>query len=187
MPIMLATMDAAKKIYVGFGSGGIAIINASDGKQVGSIKLSAHPEAFQLEKKGSRIFVNVPNSRHVAVVDRDKGKVVATWRTDLAFCEFSRWHLMKRIIDCLSAAAFHPGWSCSTQIRAMLLQRPISPAIATISSTIRSASVYTRSAEREKSTSSTKSIQIPIESQPRSVQRMALVPDFLFRNATSYS
>jgi hypothetical protein len=66
--------ETSQKIYVGFGSGGIAIVNAADGKQVGSIKLSAHPEAFQLEKKGSRIFVNVPNSRHVAVVDRDRGR-----------------------------------------------------------------------------------------------------------------
>ena len=81
-------MKRAKKIYVGFGSGGIAVVNAPDGKQVGSIKLSAHPEAFQLEKKGSRIFVNVPNSRHVAVVDRDKGEVVARWKTDLAFANF---------------------------------------------------------------------------------------------------
>ena len=80
--------DAAKKIYVGFGSGGIAIINASDGKQLGSIKLSAHPEAFELEKRGKRIFVNVPNSRHVAVIDREKGDVVATWKTDLAFGNF---------------------------------------------------------------------------------------------------
>jgi DNA-binding beta-propeller fold protein YncE len=80
--------DARKKIYVGFGSGGIAVINAPDGQQVGSIKLSAHPEAFQLEKNGSRIFVNVPNSRHVAVIDRDKGEVVATWKTDLAVGNF---------------------------------------------------------------------------------------------------
>src|SRR5205823_5910210 len=35
--------DATKKVYVGFGSGGIAIVNAADGKQMGSIKLSAHP------------------------------------------------------------------------------------------------------------------------------------------------
>jgi DNA-binding beta-propeller fold protein YncE len=77
-----------KKIYVGFGSGGIAVVNAPDGKHVGSIKLSAHPEAFQLEKNGSRIFVNVPNSRHVAVIDRDKGQVVAKWKTDLAFANF---------------------------------------------------------------------------------------------------
>jgi len=80
--------DATKKVYVGFGSGGIAVVNAPDGKQVGSIKLSAHPEAFELEKKGSRIFVNVPNSRHVAVIDRDKGQVTAKWQTDLAFGNF---------------------------------------------------------------------------------------------------
>jgi glutamine cyclotransferase len=80
--------DVTKKIYVGFGSGGLAIINAPDGKQVGSIKLSAHPEAFELEKNGKRIFVNVPNARHVAVIDRDQGKVVATWKTDLAFGNF---------------------------------------------------------------------------------------------------
>ena len=53
-----------------------------DSKQIGSITLSAHPEAFELEKNGKRIFVNVPNSRHVAVIDRDKGEVVATWKTD---------------------------------------------------------------------------------------------------------
>src|SRR6266513_2158360 len=80
--------EARKKIYVGFGSGGVAVVNTPDGKQVGSIKLSAHPEAFQGEKKGSRIFVNVPNSRHVAVIDRDKGEVVARWKTDLAFANF---------------------------------------------------------------------------------------------------
>ena len=79
---------ATKKIYIGFGSGGIAVVNALDGKQVGSIKLSAHPEAFQLEKNGSRIFVNVPNLRHVAVIDRDKREVVARWKTDLAFGNF---------------------------------------------------------------------------------------------------
>ena len=80
--------ETKKKIYVGFGSGGIAVLNAPDGKQVGSIKLSAHPEAFQLEKTGNRIFVNVPNSRHVAVIDRDKGEVIARWQTDLAFGNF---------------------------------------------------------------------------------------------------
>src|SRR5436190_5628123 len=80
--------NASKRIYVGFGSGGIGIINAVDGKQVGSIKLAAHPEAFELEKQGHRIFVNVPNARHVAVIDRDKGEVIATWKTDGAFGNF---------------------------------------------------------------------------------------------------
>ena len=80
--------SATKKIYVGFGSGGIAVVNAPDGKQIGSIKLSAHPEAFELEKSGNRIFVNVPNARQVAVIDREKGGVIATWKTDLAFGNF---------------------------------------------------------------------------------------------------
>lgn len=78
----------AKKIYVGFGSGGIAIIDPTEGKQIGSIRLSAHPEAFELEKTGRRIFVNVPNSRRVAVIDRDQRMVTATWSTDLAFANF---------------------------------------------------------------------------------------------------
>ena len=81
--------DVTKKIYVGFGSGGITVVNPPDGKQIGSIKLTAHPEAFELEKNGKRIFVNVPNSRHVAVIDRDKGEVINTWKTDLAFGNFS--------------------------------------------------------------------------------------------------
>lgn len=78
--------QATRKVYVGFGSGGIGVVSASDGKQIGEIKLSAHPEAFELEKTGRRIFVNVPDSRHVAVIDRDK--VITRWQTDLAFGNF---------------------------------------------------------------------------------------------------
>src|SRR5436309_4060044 len=80
--------SATKQIYVGFGSGGIGIINAAASEQVGLIKLAAHPEAFELEKRGNRIFVNVPNARHVAVIDRDKGEVVATWKTGDASANF---------------------------------------------------------------------------------------------------
>ena len=77
-----------KRVYVGFGSGGIGIINTADGKHVGSIKLAAHPEAFAFEKNGQRIFVNVPTARHVAVIDRAKGAVIAKWSTGLAFGNF---------------------------------------------------------------------------------------------------
>jgi DNA-binding beta-propeller fold protein YncE len=80
--------EATKRIYIGFGRGGIAVVSAPDGKQIGSIELSAHPEAFELEKNGNRIFVNVPDARQVAVIARDKGDVIATWKTDLAFGNF---------------------------------------------------------------------------------------------------
>jgi DNA-binding beta-propeller fold protein YncE len=79
---------ATKQIYVGFGAGGIGVFNASDGKGVGSIKLAAHPEAFVLEKRGRRIFVNVPNAGQVAVIDRDKGEIVATWKPGRASANF---------------------------------------------------------------------------------------------------
>jgi glutamine cyclotransferase len=80
--------DSSKRVYVGFGSGGIGIISAQESKTIGSIKLAAHPEAFELEKQGHRIFVNVPNARQVAVVDRDKGETIATWKTNGAFGNF---------------------------------------------------------------------------------------------------
>ena len=80
--------SAAKQIFIGFGDGGIGVINATDGKRAGSIKLAAHPEAFELEKHGRRIFVNVPNAGHVAVIDRDKGAVTATWTVDGAAANF---------------------------------------------------------------------------------------------------
>jgi len=80
--------DSSKQIYVGFGSGGVGIISASESKTVGSIKLAEHPEAFELEKQGHRIFVNVPNARQVAVVNREKGEVIATWKTNGAFGNF---------------------------------------------------------------------------------------------------
>jgi DNA-binding beta-propeller fold protein YncE len=81
--------NSSKRVYVGFGSGGIGIVNAQESKTIGSIKLAAHPEAFELEKQGHRIFVNVPNARQVAVVNREKSEVITTWKTNGGFGNFS--------------------------------------------------------------------------------------------------
>lgn len=73
-------------IYVGYGQGAIGIINVTDGSIVGNIKLTAHPESFQIEEankssegKNNRIFVNVPGSNSVVVVDKQKGTTLTTW------------------------------------------------------------------------------------------------------------
>ena len=42
--------NVSKLIYVGFGGGGIGIINATDNKLLKEIKLPSHPESFQIEK-----------------------------------------------------------------------------------------------------------------------------------------
>ena len=70
---------AAKRLYVGYGSGALAAISPADGKVLATVKLTGHPESFQLERTGARVFVNVPNARHIAVVDRNAMKVIATW------------------------------------------------------------------------------------------------------------
>jgi DNA-binding beta-propeller fold protein YncE len=70
---------AAKRLYVGFGGGALASINAADGAVVGEAKLAGHPESFQLERAGSRIFVNVPSADQIAIVDRTAMKVTSTW------------------------------------------------------------------------------------------------------------
>jgi DNA-binding beta-propeller fold protein YncE len=70
---------SAKRIYAGFGSGALAAVNAADGTVLGEAKLAGHPESFQLERSGSRIFVNVPSADQIAVVDRVAMKVTATW------------------------------------------------------------------------------------------------------------
>ena len=75
--------DAKKKhVYVGYGgeSGALAVMN-EDGTKVAEIALDAHPESFQLEKNGSRLFVNLPKSQKAAVVNRATALVVNTWGT----------------------------------------------------------------------------------------------------------
>jgi DNA-binding beta-propeller fold protein YncE len=67
------------QVFVGYGSGAIAIINSTTGQQGGNIALKGHPESFQLSGDGQRIFVNVPTVRAVAVIDRATGKQVAQW------------------------------------------------------------------------------------------------------------
>jgi DNA-binding beta-propeller fold protein YncE len=78
---------SAGQVYVGYGSGALGILDLS-GKKLGDTKLDAHPESFQLEKKGARIFVNLPDSRKIAVVDRIKKVVVGQWETGGALANF---------------------------------------------------------------------------------------------------
>lgn len=68
-----------KLIYVGYGEGALGVTDPATSKLLHSIALAAHPESFQLETLGPRIFVNVPDKKHIAVVDREQRKVIATW------------------------------------------------------------------------------------------------------------
>ncbi len=75
-------------VVVGYGDGGLSFIDGESGKAVSSIKLDGHPESFQLESSGSRIFVNIPSTNHIAVVDREQQKVASTWFMTSALANF---------------------------------------------------------------------------------------------------
>ncbi len=70
---------AAKRLYVGFAGGALAAIDPAAAKVLGEVKLAGHPESFQLERSGTRIFVNVPAADQIAVVDRTAMRVISTW------------------------------------------------------------------------------------------------------------
>jgi DNA-binding beta-propeller fold protein YncE len=82
-----------KHIVVGFGGekflagkvtrpGGGGALEVLDlmGKKVAEIPTDAHPESFQLEKTGTRVFINVPDKQEVEVADLVKGTVLAHWK-----------------------------------------------------------------------------------------------------------
>jgi WD40 repeat protein len=75
-------------VIVGYGDGGLSFINANTGKTVSDIKMSGHPESFQFEPSGSKIFVNIPSANQIAVVDRKQQKVISTWFMTSALANF---------------------------------------------------------------------------------------------------
>lgn len=72
--------DAAhKQVWVGYKDGVLGVLDAANNKREGDIYVDAHPESFQLEKNGTRIFVNVPDAHEIEVVDRTKRVKLAKW------------------------------------------------------------------------------------------------------------
>jgi DNA-binding beta-propeller fold protein YncE len=66
------------RVIVGYGDGALAFLD-SNGKKTGEIPLDAHPESFQLEKTGTRVFVNVPDQKEIQVADLVKNSLLAKW------------------------------------------------------------------------------------------------------------
>jgi len=66
--------STTKRLYVGYGddkAGAIGIVDATTNKRVEEeYKLRAHPESFQLETSGPNIYVNLPDLKQIAVINR---------------------------------------------------------------------------------------------------------------------
>ena len=64
---------------VGYGNGGLALIEPAAHLKVADVRLPAHPEGFQIDAGTGRAYVNIPDARQIAVVDLDARRVMATW------------------------------------------------------------------------------------------------------------
>jgi hypothetical protein len=69
----------AGRVVVGYGDGALAFVASASGKLLTEMRLPGHPESFQLERNGHRIFVNVPDAHQITVADRSTGQQVASW------------------------------------------------------------------------------------------------------------
>lgn len=62
---------ATGRVLVGFGSGGIAVIDPSKNEKIADTPLAAHPESFQIAPSSGRVYVNLPKASSLAVLASD--------------------------------------------------------------------------------------------------------------------
>ena len=79
---------ATKRVYVGYGEGAIGAIDMTTNKRLdGDFEVGVHPESFQLEESGPRIFVNLASISQIAVIDR-KTRAITKWKLEEAGTNF---------------------------------------------------------------------------------------------------
>lgn len=79
---------ATKRVYVAYGDGAIGMFDATNNKRIeGDFEVGAHPESFQLEEKGPKIFVNLASISQIAVIDRNTRKI-EKWKLQEAGTNF---------------------------------------------------------------------------------------------------
>jgi hypothetical protein len=58
-----------RRVLVGYGRGALAVIDPATRTKTADLRLAGHPEGFQIDDAGMRVFVNVPTARAIEVVD----------------------------------------------------------------------------------------------------------------------
>jgi hypothetical protein len=65
-------------------------------------ELGSHPESFQIEKTGSRIFANLPDQEAIGVIDYKTG-AVTKWKIP----RHSNTHGLGRFLTCCFSSSQH--------------------------------------------------------------------------------
>ncbi|MDK8187402.1 YncE family protein [Sphingomonas sp. UMB7805-LC452B] len=68
-------------VIIGYGGGGLAIIDPAKHAILSRVSLAGHPEGFRL--RGSRAWINIPDRGAIVVADVDSGAVLSSWPTGM--------------------------------------------------------------------------------------------------------
>jgi DNA-binding beta-propeller fold protein YncE len=69
----------SSRVWVGYGSGALGVIDTLGRRRIASVALKGHPESLQFDESSGHILVNVPDAHEIAVVDVEAEKQVASW------------------------------------------------------------------------------------------------------------
>lgn len=80
--------DGHGRVWVGYGDGALAALDAQSNRKIMDIPLKAHPESFRLNTTGAKIYANVPEAGQIAILDTSAGKQVGSIETHGARSNF---------------------------------------------------------------------------------------------------
>jgi DNA-binding beta-propeller fold protein YncE len=101
------------RVFVSYGNGGFAIIDALTQRKLGEIALDAHPQGFQLDEQSNRLYANLPKAQAVVVIDYAAGTLISKWQIGNATnfplaLNKSAQHVLVAFRDPPSLVAFAP-------------------------------------------------------------------------------
>lgn len=76
-----------QRLYAGYGSGGIAVIDPASMRKIADLPLKGHPESFQLGDS-NLIFINVPDEGEIVKADVVATRTQARWKNKGASANF---------------------------------------------------------------------------------------------------
>jgi DNA-binding beta-propeller fold protein YncE len=85
-PDLVGYNPRSKLLYVGYGGedakkdfGSVAMIDVRKDKHVGDIRTSAHPGGILVDAAGRRIYITIPKTSEVAVIDAKSNQIIKSW------------------------------------------------------------------------------------------------------------
>ncbi len=86
-PDLLGYNSRTKVVYVGYGGedakndyGNVGIIDARKNKHAGDIKTVAHPGGILVDDSGRRLYVTIPATSEVVVIDPKSNQIIKSWK-----------------------------------------------------------------------------------------------------------